>query len=527
MEKRSDLIHTALFVDFDNVYINLAQLDSHVGAQFATNPDRWLAWLEQNMPIAGAESETARRRILIRRCYLNPRSFATYRPYFILSAFDVIDCPPLTARGKTSTDIHMVMDILDALNHATYFDEFIVLSGDADFTPVLLRLRTHGRYSAILATGYVSPAYKASCDFVIPQDVFIREALGVSHQDIDLDNHWEEVEEEQAVVLDRMAARLYEETVSRDDIKAYELPGVYKEFPEFRQNNNWLGFFSSRRLTDAVVSRRDDLQVVEEDDGWSVVRANAAPAPAARTAASDGAQSTRNAIAAMIRETVAASKTAVPMGLLAQRVSQQFSERIGETEWLGAGTFKNLLSQLDLGDLQTASAIPGYVYDPAQHEAPKPQATSTQPQTDDFALKHPGLAALAWKIHKLTELPYLSPEHYALLLQQLADEVNERGYQITATSKAVRDHCVEKGAPIARSHVNFVLFGISYAGHRIGLRLPENARELGEALVQNTINLCRTAQMDLSDEETAQIGDWIMGALPEPPEPGPTREFID
>jgi hypothetical protein len=52
---------------------------------------------------------------LIRRCYLNPQSFAKFRAFFILSAFEVIDCPPLTSRGKTSTDIHMVMDILDTL----------------------------------------------------------------------------------------------------------------------------------------------------------------------------------------------------------------------------------------------------------------------------------------------------------------------------------------------------------------------------------------------------------------------------
>ena len=58
----------------------------------------------------------ARRRILIRRCYLNPQSFSNFRPYFIRSAFEVVDCPPLTARGKTSTDIHLVMDVLDTLN---------------------------------------------------------------------------------------------------------------------------------------------------------------------------------------------------------------------------------------------------------------------------------------------------------------------------------------------------------------------------------------------------------------------------
>jgi hypothetical protein len=152
-------VRSALFVDFDNIFINLQQLDNRYALEFATSPDRWLSWLEQDLPGTHADSER-QRRILIRRAYLNPNAFASYRPYFIRSAFEVVDCPPLTSRGKTSTDIHMVMDILDALSHGTRFDEFIVLSGDADFTPVLLRLRQHDRRSAVLAPGYASPAYK-------------------------------------------------------------------------------------------------------------------------------------------------------------------------------------------------------------------------------------------------------------------------------------------------------------------------------------------------------------------------------
>lgn len=41
------------------------------------------------------------------------------------------------SEGKTSTDIHMVLDIIDLLQHETHYDEFIVFSADADFTPVL------------------------------------------------------------------------------------------------------------------------------------------------------------------------------------------------------------------------------------------------------------------------------------------------------------------------------------------------------------------------------------------------------
>ena len=47
----------------------------------------------------------------------------------------------MTSEGKTSTDIHMVLDIVDLLQHQVHYDEFIVFSADADFTPVLRKLR--------------------------------------------------------------------------------------------------------------------------------------------------------------------------------------------------------------------------------------------------------------------------------------------------------------------------------------------------------------------------------------------------
>ena len=173
-------LRTALFVDFDNIYLRLQHEDPRAAEQFATHPSRWLAWLRDGLPSGDAlPGASQRRKILFRRCYLNPSQFGRFRPDFSRAAFEVVDCPPLTSGGKTSADIHMVMDILDTLNHATHFDEFIILSGDADFTPVLLRLSKHDRRSAVLAIGPASAAYKAACDHLIDEDTFLEEAIGV------------------------------------------------------------------------------------------------------------------------------------------------------------------------------------------------------------------------------------------------------------------------------------------------------------------------------------------------------------
>jgi hypothetical protein len=131
-------------------------------------------------------AEPVRRRILVRKCYLNPVTFGRYRGDYTRAAFTVVDCPPLTQRGKTSADVYMVMDVLDALEHKTEFDEFIILSSDADFTPVLLRPARFDRRTTILATNFAAATYKAACDLIVPYERFFEEALGIETDPADL-----------------------------------------------------------------------------------------------------------------------------------------------------------------------------------------------------------------------------------------------------------------------------------------------------------------------------------------------------
>lgn len=171
-----DEIFSVLYVDFDNIYTRLLEQDPALARTFATCPQRWLRWLEGHA-VRIMYGDGVRRRILKRCCYLNPVRYYEFRPFFIRSAFQVVDCPPLTSHGKTSADIHLVMDCMDALAHTTRFDEFIILSGDADFTPLLLRIQEHARRSLVLSVGYTSPAYAAACSWRIREDWFVSQAL--------------------------------------------------------------------------------------------------------------------------------------------------------------------------------------------------------------------------------------------------------------------------------------------------------------------------------------------------------------
>jgi hypothetical protein len=169
-------VYSALYVDFDNIYTRLAEQDAELGRAFGAMPHRWVRWVEMHA-LRILYGEGVRRRILKRMCYMNPQCYQEFRPFFIRAAFQVVDCPPLTQQGKTSADIHLVMDCMDDLSHSTRFEEFIILSGDADFTPMLIRLQEHARRTLVLSVGYAAPAYTAAASWRIREDWFIQQAL--------------------------------------------------------------------------------------------------------------------------------------------------------------------------------------------------------------------------------------------------------------------------------------------------------------------------------------------------------------
>ena len=165
-------IKTALFIDFDNVYLSLLNDYSESIARRFANPSRWMPWLEAGAYVTERDDLMGERSILIRRCYGSPDRMRPFRAYFTRSGFQVMDCPPLTTSGKNSADIVMTLDIADAIEHRTRFDEFVILSSDADFTPVALRLRAYDWITSILANQQTAAAFRSCCDVVINMEDF-------------------------------------------------------------------------------------------------------------------------------------------------------------------------------------------------------------------------------------------------------------------------------------------------------------------------------------------------------------------
>ncbi len=185
-DSQSEILRSALFVDFDNVFIGLQESSPRAAEVFGRLPEAWLDWLAR---VGGrrptelgepAAPPAVRRALLTRNCYLNPvQDTKGFRAFFTRAGFHVVDCPSLTQQGKSSADIHMVMDILDILAHPVHYDEVIVMSADADFTAVMLRLRSHDRRTMSVSSSPVAQAFRAACDVVVSDEEFTTQLLGL------------------------------------------------------------------------------------------------------------------------------------------------------------------------------------------------------------------------------------------------------------------------------------------------------------------------------------------------------------
>lgn len=502
-------VKTALFVDFDNIYLSLRRSDPRAAERFATQPQRWLSWLAAGRHRArgddgGEAPRPAEGRLLVRRCYLTPTSFGSYRSYFTRGGFTVVDCPPLTSRGKNSADIVMVMDMLDALEHQTRFDEFVILSGDADFTPLLLRLRAHDRRTAILTNEITAAAYRAATDTPIGQDDFMEEALGIVDDDGAAAQPSELMQDGNGMDLAPVAERVVEALRDSGPASIGALVPVFQQFPAFA-NSHWFGAGSLRRLCERLVALRPEIVV--EEDGFGAVLARAAEANAAAPeAARAGAASPSSpeAILDAVRAELAASEKPLDMAVLGNVLIRSLGPRVKEEMWGGAGTLGELIRRANDPGLAIHVGGSGFLYDPRRHSVESLPPPAMAADLDDL---DPALAALIQKITSVTGCPRLGPDEFRAAFEAIAAHGFSPERNALSETGMLRDMAAERGFAISRRAFSFMLVGFNLQGFDVSE--VASAADLAAVFKENILDLCANAALPLSERERALIDQWL------------------
>jgi hypothetical protein len=339
-------ITSALFLDFDNVFIGLRRLGEDVAIAFGRDPAAWLRRLEHGED----EDGPFVRRMLVRNCYLNPSAFADYRAPFTRAGFRVVDCPSLTQQGKSAADVNLVLDVLDVLHGPLHYDEFFIMSADADFTPLAIRCREADRRVTIAAAGPAAAAYRAVADQVV-----LAEDLALTADEDDGDSDARDT----APVVVRAAKKAARAATTKATAG------------------------SQPRARAAKAAERDS------ETRPPVV----AKKTAGRRAAKKAAPADRGAAVAAVLEFVRGASGPVSGGAVAQ-AAQHADPDLPKTKWDGAGGFAEWLTTRvpEVGYARTRVA---YAWDPARwgvEDTPLPR--QVQQITDTPALSSEQYAAL-------------------------------------------------------------------------------------------------------------------------------------
>ena len=486
---------SALFVDFDNVYSGLKQLDPTCADRFARHPDQWMEWLVRSLELPEHSSEDAHRRVLVRRCYLNPQAYQRFRPSFNLAGFEIVDCPALTSEGKTSTDIHMVLDIVDLLQHEARYDEFIVFSADADFTPVLRKLRRWDRRTTVLAIGFPSAAYRASADLLIDQDDFVRNALGFNDEP---ETKPAAPPEQQPVETVNQAFKLIQQAVveSPGPLPLSRLASLILSKIEGMDASSWAGFGSFR----AFLESKDlaPLEVCWEGGGFIRDPKRHTTIPSKQRNGAVSSNPTESA-ATIIKAEIEKARQPIQCGTLANLIIQKYPQLAAD--WNGNGTFRKFTDTLDI-----RPAVFDWTVSGGSASNPSKPSSARQPQEDWGEART--LYPAARQIHEVTGIPLLSPEKYRTLFGLIEADAATQPFHLMETGKRVRDLCKEAGSPVSRADVNHVLRGLLFRGHSFDDG-PNDVATLGRKLADNVRTLCLREQMVLDTATEAAIAAWL------------------
>jgi hypothetical protein len=513
---------SAVFVDYDNIYLSLKRKSEEAAKRFAKDSALWLKGIETSLLITPTNSPTTTgvRRIVMNRCYGNPvprrnatdnstdmNSFPFVRHHFLRSGFEIVDCPPLTAQLKNSSDIRMVMDVRDYLTHDTYFDEFVILSGDADFTPVLHRLRAHARRTVIFANDYTAAPYTAISDGEVRESNLITLLLDgrvgdrVAPATASLETQDESLRRKiiaEVVTAVQSAAGPVPLEVLAD--RAVRAIGHDRTI-----GTGWAGAGGFRELLTQALP--EGLRLTEQAPylvidtkrhliAQSPILPEPRDARIERTVSGAGISTYGQAASVGRLGSTSASPYSTPIGGPAITQPAAYSQPAA-SPILGA--------QLINGGQARGS--------PADNSLPsKPVA---QPPLSNRASEMPASVQQAIvRIHEACQAPTLSPPEYRVLFEAMAQEIGENNLSGVQTILNIVQRGRERGLDLRRDDVRFVLEVVSETDP--WFEQGASANLFAGRFRNFVVARCRSQGLNLSADELDLIEAWFAGNTPLP-----------
>ncbi|MDH3424393.1 MAG: NYN domain-containing protein [Gemmatimonadota bacterium] len=123
----TESLHAALLIDFDNVTMGMR---SDLSKELKTLLD----------------SDVIKGKVSVQRAYADWRRYPQYIVPLSEASVDLIFAPAYGSNKKNATDIRMAIDALELVFIRPEIGTYILLTGDADFSSLVLKLKEYGKY---------------------------------------------------------------------------------------------------------------------------------------------------------------------------------------------------------------------------------------------------------------------------------------------------------------------------------------------------------------------------------------------
>jgi hypothetical protein len=521
---------SAVFVDYDNIYLSLRRKSEEAAKRFAKDAIGWLRQIESGALITPTNGllPSMPRRIVMNRCYGNPvprrntsdnstdmSSFPFVRHHFLRAGFEVVDCPPLTAQLKNSSDIRMVMDLRDYLSHETHFDEFIILSGDADFTPVLHRLRAHARRTVIYATEYTAAPYTAISDGEVREadliELLTHGRVSIEDEPVDtLPSAAPSLEVTRRAIIDEVVAAV--RTANAPVPLEVLADRAVRSIGHDRTiGTSWGGAGGFRelllqglpqglRLSGEPPYVVIDMQRHIAQPAAATPRLENRPVPASLELGEPPVRAER--LPAPAREDTGEHRTHGGLGGI--RPGESPPQRATPAQAPSQDGTGTMIARRPAQDAAPGAATASR---PEQQHQLKPfqSAPQMQPQQAGANIQQ----SIA-RIHEACKAPPLAPPEYRMLFETIAQEITENGLIGAQTIQNITHRAQDRGIDVGRDDVRFVLEVISEADP--WFEQGASANLFAGRFRNFVVARCRSQGLTLSADELDLVEAWFAGS---------------
>jgi hypothetical protein len=194
-------------------------------------------------------------KIVAKRAYADWSRFESYRSPLHELGIELTEIPERGMTGKNSADIRLVVDAMELSYAKEHIDTFVIISGDSDFTPLVLRLKENGK--SVVGVGMresTSDLLAANCDeFIYYED--LGAGPGAPSVSDSVPNKkqpafkllFDTIEALQRENVDAIHSSLVKDTMKRKQPQFTESSYGYRSFTQLLEDAQNLGFITLRK----------------------------------------------------------------------------------------------------------------------------------------------------------------------------------------------------------------------------------------------------------------------------------------